>query len=66
MYGPPDAFVQKALTNSTETDQPRRWLAMALTEVEKGLRKLSGYRDLPALARALAVDRADSDKACAA
>ncbi len=49
-----------------ETDQPRRWLAMALTEVEKGLRKLSGYRDLPALARALAVDRADSDKACAA
>lgn len=49
-----------------ETDQPRRWLAMALTEVEKGFRKLSGYRDLPALARALAVDRVGSDKACAA
>jgi len=36
-----------------ETDQPRRWLAVALTEVEKGFRKISGYRDLPALARAL-------------
>ena len=36
-----------------ETDQPRRWLAMALTEVEKGFRKLAGYRELPWLARAL-------------
>lgn len=37
-----------------ETDQPRHWLGVALTEVEKGFRKISGYRDLPALARALA------------
>lgn len=36
-----------------ETDQPRRWLAMALTETEKGFHKLAGYRDLPWLARAL-------------
>jgi len=36
-----------------ETDQPRRWLAVALTEAEKGFHKLSGYRDLPALAAAL-------------
>jgi transposase-like protein len=36
-----------------ETDQPRRWLAMALTETEKGFRKLAGYRDLPCLAQAL-------------
>jgi len=40
-----------------ETDQPRRWLAVALTEVEKGFRKISGYQDLPALARALALNR---------
>lgn len=37
-----------------ETDQPRRWLAMALTETEKGFRKLAGYRDLPWLSHALA------------
>ena len=37
-----------------ETDQPRRWLAVALTEAEKGFHRLSGYRDLPALAIALA------------
>ncbi len=36
-----------------QTDQPRRWLAMALTETEKGFRKLAGYRDLPRLAQAL-------------
>lgn len=36
-----------------ETDQPRRWLAMALGEIEKGFRKLAGYRDLPRLAQAL-------------
>ena len=36
-----------------ETDQPRRWMAMALTETEKGFRKLAGYRDLPWLAQAL-------------
>ena len=37
-----------------ETDQPSRWLAMALTELEKGFHKLAGYRDLPWLAQALA------------
>lgn len=37
-----------------ETDQPRRWMALALTETEKGFRKLAGYRDLPRLAQALA------------
>lgn len=36
-----------------ETDQPRRWLAMALSETEKGFQKLAGYRDLPWLSRAL-------------
>jgi len=39
-----------------ETDQPRRWLAMALSEIEKGFRKLAGYRNLPALAAALVPD----------
>ena len=37
-----------------ETDQAQRWLAMGLTETEKGFRKLSGYQDLPHLAVALA------------
>jgi len=37
-----------------ETDQPRRWLTMALTETEKGFRKLAGFQDLPRLAEALA------------
>ena len=36
-----------------ETDQASRWLAYALLDVEKGFRRLSGWRDLPALARAL-------------
>ncbi len=36
-----------------ETDQATRWLAFALTEVEKGFRKISGYRDLPKLMQAL-------------
>jgi transposase-like protein len=47
-----------------ETDQPRRWLAMALTETEKGFQKLAGYRDLPWLAQALArKDKATADAA---
>ncbi len=37
-----------------ETDQATRWLAYALTEVEKGFRRISGYRDLPKLIAALA------------
>jgi putative transposase len=48
-----------------ETDQPCRWLAMALTEIEKGFRKLAGYRDLPALALAL-VDGDDAQEAALA
>jgi transposase-like protein len=36
-----------------ETDQASRWLAYALLEVEKGFRRLSGWRDLLALSRAL-------------
>ena len=36
-----------------ETDQATRWLAFALLEVEKGFRKISGYRDLPQLMAAL-------------
>jgi len=36
-----------------ETDQATRWLAFALTEVEKGFRRISGHRDLPSLVTAL-------------
>ena len=36
-----------------ETDQATRWLAFALTEVEKGFRRISGYADLPKLTAAL-------------
>jgi putative transposase len=36
-----------------ETDQASRWLAYALLEVEKGFHRISGWRDLPALAQAL-------------
>jgi transposase-like protein len=36
-----------------ETDQATRWLAYALTEAEKGFRRISGYRDLPMLIAAL-------------
>lgn len=36
-----------------ETDQATRWLAFALTEVEKGFRRISGYQDLPSLIAAL-------------
>lgn len=36
-----------------ETDQATRWLAYALTEVEKGFRRISGYADLSKLVDAL-------------
>ncbi len=36
-----------------ETDQATRWLAYALTEVEKGFNRITGYRDLPPLLKAL-------------
>jgi len=37
-----------------ETDQATRWLAFALTEVEKGFQRISGYQDMPHLLAALA------------
>ena len=36
-----------------ETDQASRWMAYALLEVEKGFHRISGWRELPALARSL-------------
>ncbi len=36
-----------------ETNQATNWLAFALTEVEKGFRRITGYKDLPALVTAL-------------
>jgi transposase-like protein len=36
-----------------ETNQATRWLAYALTEVEKGFRRISGHKDLPKLVDAL-------------
>ncbi len=41
-----------------ETDQATRWLAFALTEVEKGFHRLSGHKDLPHLVAALEKKRA--------
>lgn len=40
-----------------ETDQATRWMAFALVEVEKGFRRISGYRDLPELIAALEAKR---------
>ena len=45
-----------------ETDQASRWLAAALLEVEKGFRRLIGYKDLPRLAEALARRQAEREK----
>jgi putative transposase len=36
-----------------ETDQATRWMAFALTEVEKGFRRISGHADMPHLMVAL-------------
>jgi len=36
-----------------ETDQATQWLSFALLEVEKGFKRISGYRDLPSLITAL-------------
>ena len=36
-----------------ETDQASRWLAYALSEVEKGFRRIRGHADLPLLIAAL-------------
>lgn len=46
-----------------ETDQASRWLAFALLEVEKGFRRISGYRDLPHLTAALMRKREKEQRA---
>ena len=43
-----------------ETDQASRWLAFALTEVQKGFRRITGYADLPCLTKALERPRQDA------
>jgi putative transposase len=45
-----------------ETDQVTRWLAFALTEVEKGFRRISGYADLPHLIAALEKQKVSRQK----
>lgn len=40
-----------------ETDQPSRWLAYALVEIERGFRRIKGYRDLTKLIEALKVTK---------
>jgi putative transposase len=45
-----------------ETDQATRWLAFALTEVEKGFRRISGYADLPKLIVALEKTKSSTQK----
>ncbi len=37
-----------------ETDQAERWMAYALTEAEKGFRRIKGWMDIPLLIKALA------------
>ena len=37
----------------SETDQPSRWMAYALLEVEKGFRRIKGYQDIPLLVNKL-------------
>lgn len=44
-----------------ETDQASRWLAAALLDVEKGFRRLIGYKDLPQLAKALERHKSDEE-----
>lgn len=44
-----------------ETDQASRWLAAALLDVEKGFRRLIGYKDLPRLAEALERRKAERE-----
>ena len=39
------------------TNQPARWMAYALTEAEKGFRRVRNYRDMPALQEALRKSR---------
>ena len=46
----------------TETNQAPRWIGMALTEIEKGFRRLAGFRALPALTEALRMSHPQSDE----
>ena len=46
-----------------ESDHPERWIASGLKLAEKGFRKVRGYRDLPALVKALR--RKDNEEAAA-
>ena len=46
-----------------ESDHPERWIASGLKLAEKGFRKVRGYRDLPALVKALR--RKDKEEAAA-
>lgn len=45
-----------------ETDQASRWLAFALTEVEKGFRRISGHADLHHLVLALEKQKSSAKK----
>lgn len=45
-----------------ETDQATRWLAFALTEVEKSFHRISGHKDLPYLIEALEKQKSSSAK----
>ncbi len=40
-----------------ETEQPERWMALALTEAEKGFRRVRNAGDMPRLREALKVDK---------
>ncbi len=48
-----DRTLLDASKQLVEVGTEGRWLAMGLTESEKGFRKLAGYGDLPELAEAL-------------
>ncbi len=47
------------------SDQKRRWLATALLDIEPRVRRVKGYRHLPALQRALQQQRQNSHKKAA-
>ena len=40
-----------------ETEQPERWMALALTEAEKGFRRVRNAGDMPLLREALRIDK---------
>lgn len=47
----------------SETEQARRWMAMALFQIEKGFRRIAGYRHMKDLAAALAATPEVSEEA---